>query len=591
MADNLLYYGDNLDVLRQRVKDESVDLVYLDPPFNSDQDYNVLFAAKDGTAAAAQIQAFEDSWHWDTASARTFADTVEAGGNVANALLAFEKLVGHNDMLAYLAMMAPRLVELHKVLKPTGSLYLHCDPTASHYLKLLLDAVFGPEQFRNEIVWRRSGSHNSAKRYGPVHDILLFYSKTDAYKWRRVFRPYLKGHVDGYFKKQDERGHYWTNALTGAGTRNGESGQPWKGYDPTDGGRHWAVPGQISEELGIDPDLSVQERLDALDDAGFIDHPGKGSQAMPTYRQYLEASPGMPLQDIWAYQPHTKAVLWGTDECIDQDVRWLLKQGDPERLGYPTQKPVGLMRRVIQSSTDAGDLVLDPFCGCGTTVHAAQLLDRRWIGIDITIHAVALIEKRLRETFEAAAKFDTYGVPSTIEEAVALAERDKFQFQGWAVYRLGAGPTDVKKGADKGIDGRLYFQLKDGGDFKQIIVSVKGGQLHATDVRDLRGVVAREGAEIGVLVSLHEPTRPMRGEAATAGTFESPWGKHPRIQLLTIEQLLSGKGIDYPRTAGVNVTLKAARRAKEDATTPDLLGQKSKPERVKKPPTKAKKRR
>lgn len=564
---NQLFYGDNLELLR-RGNDESVDLVYLDPPFNSDANYNVLFAARDGQRAAAQIQAFEDTWTWDQAAASTFDETVQAGGNVANALMAFEKLVGHNDMLAYLTMMAPRLVELRRVLKSTGSLYLHCDPTASHYLKLLLDAVFGPERFLNEIIWRRSGSHNSAKRYGPIHDTLLFYSKTADYKWRKTFRPYLKGHVDGYFKQRDDRGRYWTNALTGPETRGGASGKPWKGYDPTPGGRHWAIPGTIVDELGIDPKLSVQAKLDALDAAGFIDHPAEGSNAMPTYRQYLDTSPGMMLQDIWAYEPHTKGTLWGTEDCIDQDVRWINKQGDPERLGYPTQKPVGLLRRVIASSTDPGDVVLDPFCGCGTTVHAAQELGRRWIGMDITIHAIALIEDRLKKSFGGAADFVTRGVPTSIDEAVALAARNKYQFQSWAVYRLGGAPEDeAKRGADRGIDGRLYFKVKDGEPHREIIISVKGGKISPEYVRELRGTVEREKADIGILLSLEKPTRAMRVEAASAGVLESHWGRHPRIQLITVEDLLSGGRPNLPPVTGSNVTLKSARRSAASRTS------------------------
>ena len=326
----------------------------LDPPFNSDASYNVLFGHADGSRAAAQIKAFEDTWRWDQAAASAFEETVTRGGVVAQALTAFQTLLGPSTMLAYLSMMAPRLIELRRVLKPTGSLYLHCDPTASHYLKLLLDSVFGADQFRNEIIWRRTGSHSSSRRFGPIHDVLLFDSCSDAYYFNKVYRPYLKGHVDGYFKKEDpERGRYWENALTGSGTRKGESGKPWRGFDPTKVGRHWAIPGRIAEELALEPGLSVQERLDALDAAGFVSFPKKSSDAMPTYRQYLADSPGIPLGDIWAYQPHTRGVL-RSSEGIDEDVRWLVKQGDAERLGYPTQKPVGLLKRVISSSCPPG---------------------------------------------------------------------------------------------------------------------------------------------------------------------------------------------------------------------------------------------
>ena len=280
---------------------------------------------------------------------------------------------------------------------------------------------------------------------------------------------------------------------------------------------------------------------------------------MPTYRQYLNDSPGMALQDVWNYQPHSKGLLWGTEDCIDQDVRWLQKQGDPERLGYPTQKPRGLLRRIIESSTEEGDVVLDPFCGCGTTVHTAQMLRRQWIGIDITIHAIALIEDVLRQSFGADVNFVTRGVPTSIEEAQALSDRNKFQFQAWAVYRLGGAPeVEAKKGADQGVDGRLYFRLKDKDPFQQIVISVKGGKLKATDVRDLRGTMTREKADIGVLACLHEPSRQMRAEAASAGVIETPWGKFPRLQLVTVAQMLAGGRLDLPPVTGSNVTLKAA---------------------------------
>ena len=222
---NQLYYGDNLDVLRRHVEDESVDLVYLDPPFNSNASYNVLFAERDGTQAASQIKAFEDTWKWDEGAARACDEVIEAGGKVSEAMQAFRTLLGDSDMMAYLAMMAPRLVELRRVLKPTGSIYLHCDPTASHYLKLLLDAVFGPQNFRNEIIWRRSTGHNKLSRqFGPVHDTILFYAKSDDFYFRPGLRPVASGYVREWFTERDERGQFRTNMLTGPGTRNGASG-------------------------------------------------------------------------------------------------------------------------------------------------------------------------------------------------------------------------------------------------------------------------------------------------------------------------------------------------------------------------------
>ncbi len=545
MADNILYYGDNLDVLRRFIKDESVDLVYLDPPFNSNQTYNVLFAAKDGTEAAAQIEAFEDTWHWDAAAARTFAETVERAGPVADVLLAFHKFLAAgdkgNDMLAYLTMMAPRLVELHRVLKPTGSLYLHCDPTASHYLKLLLDAVFGVERFQNEIVWKRTSAHNDPKRFGRIGDRLLFYAKGKTKTFNPVMGELSPQQLARY-KYEDEHGRFKAEQLTAphySPTRTIE----WRGVHPG-GNRQWRFGTDELERLYAEGRILLQR---------------DGRPRKDGLKEYLHESEGAPAQDIWP------------------DI--VLGPTAGERLGYQTQKPRALLERIISASSNQGDVVLDPFCGCGTTVFAAKQLKRRWIGIDITIHAVALIEKSLRETFTNSVVFETRGVPTTMEEAVALAERDKFQFQLWAAYRLGARGEE-KKGADRGIDGRILFRVDDSADFREIIISVKGGTLKATDVRDLRGVMEREKADIGVLVSLDTPSRQMRAEAASAGIFKSPWGSHPRLQLVTVEEMLAGQGIDYPRTTGANVTLKTAPRLAskeseklhlfEDSSEPDV---------------------
>jgi DNA modification methylase len=552
---NTLYYGDNLDVLRRHVADESVDLVYLDPPFNSNANYNVLFAAKDGHQAAAQIQAFEDSWRWDQAAARQFDETVEAGGSVADVLLAFKQFLGTNDMLAYLTMMAPRLVELRRVLKPTGSLYLHCDPTASHYLKLLLDAVFGPEHFLNEIIWKRTTSHSGSKRWGPVHDSILLYSVSDEHTWNPMVQAYDEGYLSDKYKYTDERGQYRLSDLTANGVRTGTSGEAWKEISPTPLGRHWAVPSGVVAGLAsvVDADaMSTQEKLDLLEANGFIYWPSRGrggGTGFPQYKRYLGA--GNPIHDVVT------------------DLAPINSQAK-ERLGYPTQKPVALLERIISASSNAGDVVLDPFCGCGTTIEAAQKLGRSWIGIDITHLAISLIKIRLRDAFGEAANFEVTGEPTTAEDAAALAESDKYQFQWWALGLVGARPVDQKKGADKGIDGRLYFH--DGSEkTRQIIFSVKGGRLHATDVRDLRGVVEREKAEIGVLLSFESATKPMKVEANSAGFYTSPWGKHSRIQLLTVAEILAGNAVDYPKTAGVNQTYKQAPKAIRKVAEPLTL--------------------
>ena len=572
MAENILYYGDNLDILRRYIKDETVDLVYLDPPFNSNATYNILFAERNGSQAAAQIKAFEDTWQWDMAAAQAYQETVEAGGAVSRALQAFRTFLGDSNMLAYLAMMAPRLVELRRVLKPTGSIYLHCDPTASHYLKMLMDAVFGAGNFRNEIIWRRTSSHNQNRRYGPIHDVILYYSRTDQYRFNIERRPYAKGHVEGYFKKEDDRGKYWTNAITGAGIRHGESGKPWRGFDPTARGRHWAVPGNLVRELGIDENLPLMERFEALYEMGCVDIPESG-EAMPTFRQYLSQSCGIPLQDVWAYQPYTSGVLYGTPEAIDEDVRWMPKQGSPERLGYQTQKPLGVLERIIKASSNEGDVVLDPFCGCGTAVIVAQRLKRHWIGIDITHLAITLVKHRLRDTFpdkviedghiRRGVQYEVIGEPVELSGATALAAQDPYQFQFWALGLLGARPTEEKRGADRGIDGRLYFHdEKDSRKTKQIILQVKAGHTGVKDVRELIAVVQREKAQIGVLICLQEPTRPMRIEAASSGFYAPPLlaTQYPRIQLLTVGEILRGKRIEYPYR--INATFNKAPRAK-----------------------------
>ncbi|KQT34888.1 DNA methylase [Sphingomonas sp. Leaf412] len=546
---NHLHYGDNLDVLRRDIGDASVDLVYLDPPFNSNATYNILFRSPTGAQSDAQIAAFEDSWHWNDTAERAFDDVARSGNTKAFDLLnAMRAFLGDNDMMAYLAMMAVRLIELHRVLKPTGSLYLHCDPTASHYLKLLLDGVFGPENYLNEIVWRRTGAHNNARRFGPIHDVIHFVRRGPAYRHRPVFRPYSRGHVDAYFRKSDARGRYWTNAIHGAGVRQGDSGRPWRGFDPTAAKRHWAVPGDLVAALGIDPDLPQHVKLDALADAGVIDFPPPDSGGLPTYRQYLDRSPGLLLQDIWSYQPHSRGTLHDSPLAIDEDVRWLTAQGDSERLGYPTQKPVGLLERIVAASSDEGDVVLDPFCGCGTAVHAAQKLGRRWIGIDVTHLAISLIEKRMQAAFPGVA-FTVEGTPKDLASAEDLARRDKYQFQWWAVSMVDAMPYGGrKKGADGGIDGIIYFK-PDGKRTERALVSVKGGEnVGVQMIRDLHSAMEREKAPIGVFVTKALPTAAMMKEAAAVGRFHAPatGRSYPRLQIVTLAELFRGKRPDIP---------------------------------------------
>jgi len=531
---NLLYYGDNLDVLRRHIKDDSVDLVYLDPPFKSDQDYNVLFAEKDGSRAAAQFKAFEDTWEWNMESVRVYEELVESGGRVSDVMRSFRQFLGTNDMLAYLTMMAPRLVELRRVLKLTGSIYLHCDPTASHYLKILLDAIFGPQYFRNEIVWKRTSAHNDARRrFGIQNDTLLLFSKGDAPVFNRVYTPYSEAYLKSHYGMIDENGRrYTTRDLRSPGPRPNLNYE-YKGYKPHPNG--WSV----SRE--------VMERLDAK---GLLYFPRDKSGRL-RIKRYLDEMPGAPVGNVW------------------DDIAPINSQAQ-ERLGYPTQKPEALLERVIKAGSNEGDCVLDPFCGCGTAISVAQRLNRNWVGIDVTHVAIGLIKSRLRDAFGegTALSYRVIGEPVSIQDSTQLAKDDPYQFQWWSLGLVGARKSENRKGSDQGIDGRLYFHDEpQGGTTKQIILSVKSGHVTVSQVRDLRGVIEREKAEIGVLLTLEEATKPMRSEAASVGLYKSPWGSHPRIQILTIEELLAGKGIDYPHP--VNVTFKRAPKA--EAPLPEQM--------------------
>jgi site-specific DNA-methyltransferase (adenine-specific) len=434
-------------------------------------------------------------------------------------------------------MMANRLLELHRALKPTGSLYLHCDPTASHYLKIVLDAVFGPLNLQNEIIWKRTTAHSSAKRYGPVHDTLLFYSRSDRFTWNAPRADYEAEYLDRYYKYDDGDGRlYWRDNLCAAGTRKGESGKPWRGIDPGVKGMHWKF---------------TLSKLDELDAEGRIYWPAKGT--MPQYKRYRDELKGKAVSDLW------------------DDIDRINPVGN-ERLGYPTQKPLALLERIISASSNEGDVVLDPFCGCGTAVHAAQKLGRQWIGIDITHLAISLIEKRLRDAFPGI-DFEVHGAPKDVAGARNLASRDKYQFQWWALSLVNAQPfAGRKRGADSGIDGLIWFDDEDKAP-KKIVVSVKAGEhVGVQMVRDLVGTAQRERAEIGLFVTLTPPTAAMTKEALAAGYYTSPFTgrSFPRIQILTIEDLLeAGRRPEYPDFARGGLTFK---RAEEEAPA---VGQKT----------------
>ncbi len=500
---NSLHYGDNLDVLRKRedFPDESIDLVYLDPPFNSKRDYNVIYKTPTGHDSDSQITAFEDSWHWGDQAEREYLELVrQTNTDLSELIQALRKFLKETDMMAYLVMMANRLLELHRVLKPTGSLYLHCDPTASHYLKIVLDGVFGKENFRNDITWKRTTAHNDAKKFGANTDTILFYSKSDDWQFHPVFQAY-NDEYKARFRNSDPDGRKWSDYdLTAKGLTGGGYTYEYKGFKSL-----WRCP---------------PETMEKLDKEGRLHFTRSGGIRL---KRYLDDLPGIPCQALW------------------DDIAPVNSQAQ-ERLGYPTQKPLALLERIVQASSNEGDIVLDPFCGCGTAVHAAQKLNRKWIGIDITHLAISLIEKRMKDAFPGIS-FDVHGVPKDFDGAVDLAKRDKYQFQWWACSLVNAQPYQgKKKGSDTGIDG-LIFALEDPDEPpKKIIVSVKGGDhVGSAMIRDLKGVVEREKAIIGLFVTLTEPTRDMLKEASSAGFHEVGTMQYPKIQILTIKGLLEGK--------------------------------------------------
>ncbi len=508
---NHLYYGDNLDLLRESIRDESVDLIYLDPPFNSNATYNILFRAPSGEASQAQIEAFEDTWHWNDAAERAFDDVMQSGNaQAADMLRALRSFLRDNDVMAYITHISVRMLELHRVLKPTGSIYLHCDPTASHYLKVMMDSVFGIPNFQNEVCWKRTTTHSDSRTWSRVHDILFFYTKAGQFTWNVPREPHSQEYVaDKYrYDDADGRGAYRLDNMTSPNPRPNMM-YTWRGFP--------------SPEKGWRYEKSTMARLDAEQRIWYpTRHDGSfDTSRRPQLKRYLLEMDGGVMGTVW------------TDIApINSQAR--------ERLRYPTQKPLALLERILSASSNEGDVVLDPFCGCGTTVHAAEKLKRQWIGIDITQLSISLIEKRLRDAFPGI-KFEIHGSPKDLDGARDLAARDKYQFQWWAVSLVDAVPQNSKrKGADGGIEGHIYF--KSGArTTEKAIVSVKGGGIGVKDVRELANVVDREKAKIGVFISLEPHTQPMVKEAAGAGLYEGPTGKVPKIQLFTIQELLGGK--------------------------------------------------
>jgi site-specific DNA-methyltransferase (adenine-specific) len=521
---NTLYYGDNYFILREHIASESVDLIYLDPPFNSNRTYNVLFKDEHGTDSEAQIKAFEDSWHWNLEAEQAYAEILtEAPDNVAKLIDSLRDFIGTNQVMAYLVMMTTRLVELHRVLKPTGSLYLHCDPTASHYLKIILDVIFGVNNFRNEISWERSQTRSSiSKSFRKAHDILLFYSKSENYTFNMQFKELSEASMKLY-RSKDEKGFYQAVPVLVSGSRNGETGTAWKGINPTmrgNSGMHW---------------VTKPSKLDEYEKQGLILWPKKDG-GIPRLKYYLSDSPGVPLNDIW------------------HDIT-LISSSSHESLGYPTQKPLSLLERIIKISSNPGDIMLDPFCGCGIAVVAAEYLKRNWIGIDITHLGITAMKFRLKDSYPGIS-FKVIGEPTDIGAARQLALEDRYQFQWWALSLIpGAmplgrqeGSREGKKGSDKGIDGVLTFIDDSSSKAKRALIQVKSGHVSSSMIRDLIGTVQRENATMGVFVTLENPTKDMVTEALSAGFYKSTgWNKqYPMIQIYTIDELLHKAEVNMP---------------------------------------------
>lgn len=507
---NKLYFGDNLDILRKHIADESIDLIYLDPPFNSNATYNVLFEEKSGEKSAAQIIAFDDTWHWGLESEKAFREVITRGPDKLAALIdALRSCLGPNDMMAYITMMAVRLIELRRVLKSSGSIYLHCDPTASHYLKTLMDATFGAKNFLNEIIWCYKERERILPQWNKKHDIILFYCKDVSsprvFNWQVVMEQYSKVTLSK-FKYQDEKGHFQIR------------GRNIKGS-----------PIRAADGLRLE-----HEEL----------YPGL------TYRDYLGERTGVAPRDWWEIN--------------------IINKASKERLGYPTQKPEALLERIIKASSNEGDVVLDPFCGCGTAIAVAERLHRHWIGIDITHLAITLIKNRLKTAFESElSDYAVIGDPKDLAGARALARQNRYQFEWWALGLVNARPAqEKKKGADTGIDGIINFIDDPGGKVKKLIVQVKSGKVTVSQIRDLKGVMEREKAAIGAFITLLEPTEPMEKEAATAGFYQPenwPGLQCPRLQIITIAELLAGNKLDYPRLAP-DATFKRAPRQRKTPT-------------------------
>jgi DNA modification methylase len=533
-----LYYGDNLDIIRQNLADESVDLIYLDPPFNSKRNYNLIYKENTGKRAESQIMAFEDTWHWTQQTEALFDDLGQiAPKHCVELMNSFVMFIGRNDLTAYLIMLTARLVELRRVLKPTGSLFLHCDPMAGSHIKLVLDSIFGPDRMVNQITWQRTGAKGLSKnRLSNNADFIFWYSKGEEFFFQQPYLKYSKQYLKSAYRFVEEGTgrRYRLDNVTNPSKERPNLEYDWRGVK-----RVWRW---------------TREKMEAMEAAGRLIYSPSG---MPNYKRYLDEMEGVAIASVWT------------------DIK-PLQGSSREYLGYPTQKPIALLGRIIQMASPPGSTILDPFCGCGTTIEAAQRLDRNWIGIDITYQAIKLIRERLQNAFPNTS-YRVLGVPVSFSDAQQLAKQSKREFELWAISQVGARPAQEKAGADGGIDGVMFFRDEKSKRQEKILVQVKGGDnIGVKEVREFHSTLEREKATMGLLITLANPTKPMQTEAAAMGFYQTTVlgveYRYPKLQILPVETLIDGTSLpQVPFGAGAN--LKAAPRfqSKPEDYTADMF--------------------
>lgn len=548
MEKNRLYFGDCLEILKelhQQHPQGFIDLIYIDPPFNSKRDYNILFESIDLTDATAQKQAFADTWS-NVSYIDTLNELSEIDIDLYKFLIALDSIRLSKSAVAYLTTMAIRIYYMHKVLKDTGSFYLHCDPTMSHYLKLVCDLVFGQKNFINEIAWKRTTTHNDtkqgAKHFGRVHDTIFRYSKNYLlHKFIPIYKPYSKDYINSTYKRIDDLGRRFKASDLSAAKPGGDTNYEWKGIKPPKG-RFWAYS---------------YENMMKFENGGRLFYSKSGK---PYYKHYLDEMPGVSIDDIWFE--------------IEE-----LSLSESERLGYPTQKPEALLERIIKASSNEGDLVADFFCGCGTTISVAQKLKRRWLGVDISHLAIRLIIDRLTKPYNKnraktiLENIEVSGMPKDLASAKELAKNTadgRFVFQNWITEVMLGGVRNPKRTGDGGYDGYITF-IKEDNSKGFALIEVKSGKVTVKNIREFIQVVDKQNADIGVFVCFKETvTKEMLREAKLQGHYnkERFLDKFPKLQILTVEDLMDGQEIKMP-TLELTTFKKAT---KKDEVKQDQIG-------------------